>query len=104
LNPFPDEKDPRKLYIRAVLSILAEVHAKTELAQHLDAPPANSLDALRDSFAKVRNTVDALVANLTEEQMLRLSNPKTSVAEKKRFLMETLARVGVTSVTEKDLD
>ncbi len=102
LNPFVDEKDPRNLYIRAVLTVLAQIHARKILAQHADAPLPKPLDAMRDSFAELRNTLNALIGNLTEEQMSRLSSPETRTAEKKRLILETLARAGV-NLTEKDL-
>lgn len=102
LNPFVDEKDPRKLYIRAVLTVLAEIHAKKGLAQHADAALPKSLDALRDSFARVRNILNALMGNLTEEQMSRLSSPETRTAEKKRLILEILVRAGV-NPTDEDL-
>ncbi len=42
------------------------------------------------------------MANLTEEQMSRLSSPDTAVAEKRRLVLETLARAGAT-ISEMDL-
>jgi len=102
LNPFVDEKNPRKLYIRAVLVVLAQIHIKTHVTQHSDAPPHQPIDSMRDSFTKMRNTLDTLMSNLTEDQMSRLSIPGTNIAEKKRLVLETLARAGV-SITENDL-
>jgi DNA-binding MltR family transcriptional regulator len=96
LNPYLDEKNPRKLYIRAVLTIVAVVHAKMELAEHSEVPPWKSLDVARDSFTAVQKNIDALFANLTEEQMSRLLNPDSTVAERKRLIFEAVARAGAT--------
>jgi DNA-binding MltR family transcriptional regulator len=96
LNPSVDEKDPRKLFIRAVLSILAQIHAKSALTEHAVVPSPRPIATLRDSFADLQKTLNALMANLTEEEMARLSNPETNMAEKKRLILETLVRIGVT--------
>jgi hypothetical protein len=95
LNPFADEKNPRNLYIRAVLTILAETHAKGESTLHAQIPLSRSLDRFRDAFAKTRETLGTLMGNLTEEQISRLSNSETKAAEKKRIVLEVLTRAGI---------
>lgn len=100
LNPFLEERDPRKLFIRAVLAVLAEIHAKR--TSHAVKPQQKPLDTVRDSFVRTKDALNTLMANLTEEQILRLHNPETRMEEKKRLILDTLAATG-REFTEKDL-
>lgn len=95
LNFFVDETDPRNIYIGPVLTVLSEIQVLTELTQRPEVPTPKPTEGLWNAIAKVRNTVDVLFANMTEEQISRFSSPETNSAETKRLILESLLSVGV---------
>jgi hypothetical protein len=92
LNPFTDETDPRQLFIRAVMSVLVQIHLKADGVKNAIVAPSKSLEPMRRNFAKTRDALDSVLANLTEEQKRRVEDPETRDHELLRIQLEVLVR------------
>ncbi len=91
------EKRPRVLYIRAVMYLLAEIHARAKKVQHAKArsfkPIGRDFDSLR-----LESAIEALTSTFTYEETLRFISPNTSEEEKKRLFVEAFRRSGSAGV------
>jgi DNA-binding MltR family transcriptional regulator len=92
LNPFTDETNLRRLFIRAVIAVLVEIHVKTDEVTGAEVAPPNPVEPMRPSLAQVRNVLDSVFANLTDEQKSRIENPETREEELSRIQREVLLR------------
>ena len=91
------EKRPRVLYVRAVMYLLAEIHARAKKVRRAKVrsfkPVGHEFDYLR-----LESAMEALTSTLTREETLRFINPNTSEDEKKRLVIETFRRRGIEGV------
>jgi DNA-binding MltR family transcriptional regulator len=91
LNPYADEKDPRKIFTRACMSILAELHAKVEQAEHQEVSKGPTIESLRSVLENARGMFEKIFASGDKEQ---LADPLKALAEQKRLLREALIQAG----------
>jgi DNA-binding MltR family transcriptional regulator len=87
------EKKPRVLYIRAVMYLLAEIHARARKIQRAKVrsfkPVGRDFDSLR-----IESAIEALTSTFTYDETLRFISPNTSEEEKKRLFVEAFRRSG----------
>lgn len=81
--------------VRACLSVLAEVHARTAQAEHRLPSSGISVVAARDVFKEVEKVVALVFSNLNKEELAQLMNPKTSAKAKKKFVVDLLKGAGI---------
>ncbi len=91
------EKKPRVLYIRAVMYLLAEIHAR---AKKVRRAKVRSFKPVGREFESLRfeSAIEALTSTLTREETYQLASPKTSEDERKRLFLETFRRRGIEGV------
>jgi DNA-binding MltR family transcriptional regulator len=91
------EKRSRVLYIRAVMYLLAEIHARAKKVQRAKVlsfkPVGRDFDSLR-----LESAIEALTSTFTYEETLRFISPNTSEEEKKRLFVEAFRRSGSAGV------
>ena len=94
LNPYP-EASARDLFIRASISILAMVHGQTKKTRHkpLKSGRYALIESSRPLFLKVREATHRIVANLKDDELTRLEDPKKRIAVQKSILAKILGEV-----------
>ena len=92
-----EEKRPRVLYIRAVMYLLAEIHARAQKIQRAKVrsfkPVGREFDYLR-----LKSAIGSLVSSFTHEETLRFISTNTSEDERKRLFIEAFRRRGIEGV------
>src|ERR1035438_10184467 len=81
LSPFPEEKDSRKLFIRASITILAAIHAKTFTANHTDTADCIDVRFYHGAFGKVKAMVAKLIAMLPVDDQEKLIRSEEHTSE-----------------------
>ena len=95
LNPYPEENNPRNLFIRACMSILAIVHIRSMVAQRpspFRSEATEYLSAARPIFLKVRSTVKEVISEVAGKNS-KGKGQLGDVESQKMILSEILRRV-----------
>jgi DNA-binding MltR family transcriptional regulator len=102
LNPYP-EAGPRNLLIRASMSILAIVHARSKKTRHrpMKGGVIAFVESSRPMFLKVREATEKIVATLDVDQIKGLENPSTRLAAQKNIVAKILREVVNPKIADK---
>ena len=96
-NIISRDERPRALFIRACMGILATIHAQSYITKHSQQAPPQCLDdhQLKDSELHValRAALQAVMKELTPQQLASLKNRDAGIAERRRLILEALQRV-----------
>src|SRR6266568_9085548 len=91
------EKRPRVLYIRAVMSLLAEIHVRTKRIQRAKV---RSFSPVGDEFEYLRfqSAMESLMSAFSAEERVVFDSSNTPEGERRRLLTEAFRRCGIEEV------
>jgi DNA-binding MltR family transcriptional regulator len=98
LNPDPGEGNPRDLFIRACMSILATIHAAGTRIKHAAKTSSrmeSSMKELRANYENIRKTVATVVESLDRREKDAFSDPRLKIGMQRKVLKEIMNRAVV---------